>query len=340
METEEENSRMETEPKNDLKIQDLEDDIEDIEDDDEDDDLDEDEDDDYYYYSFNDDEDVDKASKSADGSGSGNGVLNNNEDPEYSPYECLNNAEAERFLTAEAASIAVECDVSPSVAKQLLHRHKWNSEDVLKEFKDSPRRSDESAAPPSTTATSKEGLFCDVCATWQVDVSALSGCGHEYCRQCWESHFANQVESQGAGALGLACMHPECDNLAPETFVLAHLKSKATADKYCAAAFSDYVRSHPQLRPCPGQNCLMTIRSLSTATSTSSSSAALSASKRCVCASCRIEFCFKCSGNYHSPTDCNTIKRWLTKCADDSETANYISAHTKDVRSIHFKLIS
>lgn len=25
------------------------------------------------------------------------------------------------------------------------------------------------------------------------------------------------------------------------------------------------------------------------------------------------------------------IKKWLTKCADDSETANYISAHTKDV---------
>lgn len=36
--------------------------------------------------------------------------------------------------------------------------------------------------------------------------------------------------------------------------------------------------------------------------------------------------------DYHAPTDCNTIKKWLTKCADDSETANYISAHTKDVR--------
>ena len=43
---------------------------------------------------------------------------------------------------------------------------------------------------------------------------------------------------------------------------------------------------------------------------------------------------FKCGGDYHAPTDCETIKRWLTKCADDSETANYISAHTKDVSSI------
>lgn len=35
---------------------------------------------------------------------------------------------------------------------------------------------------------------------------------------------------------------------------------------------------------------------------------------------------------YHAPTDCATVRKWLTKCADDSETANYISAHTKDVR--------
>jgi len=42
---------------------------------------------------------------------------------------------------------------------------------------------------------------------------------------------------------------------------------------------------------------------------------------------------FKCGIDYHAPTDCDTIKKWLTKCADDSETANYISAHTKDVSS-------
>ena len=45
-------------------------------------------------------------------------------------------------------------------------------------------------------------------------------------------------------------------------------------------------------------------------------------------------YSFKCGGDYHAPTDCETIKRWLTKCADDSETANYISAHTKDVSGI------
>lgn len=44
-------------------------------------------------------------------------------------------------------------------------------------------------------------------------------------------------------------------------------------------------------------------------------------------------FSFGCGTDYHAPTSCDTIKRWLTKCVDDSETANYISANTKDVRN-------
>jgi hypothetical protein len=48
-------------------------------------------------------------------------------------------------------------------------------------------------------------------------------------------------------------------------------------------------------------------------------------------------FSFRCGIEYHAPTDCDVIKKWLTKCADDSETANYISAHTKDVRAVCYK---
>ena len=44
-----------------------------------------------------------------------------------------------------------------------------------------------------------------------------------------------------------------------------------------------------------------------------------------------VSYSFRCGIEYHAPTDCDVIKKWLTKCADDSETANYISAHTKDV---------
>ena len=46
-----------------------------------------------------------------------------------------------------------------------------------------------------------------------------------------------------------------------------------------------------------------------------------------------------CGEKYHAPTDCYTIKKWLTKCEDDSETANYITANTKDVSILDLKTV-
>lgn len=41
-------------------------------------------------------------------------------------------------------------------------------------------------------------------------------------------------------------------------------------------------------------------------------------------------FCFGCSLAEHQPATCTVAKLWLKKCADDSETANWIAAHTKE----------
>ena len=60
-----------------------------------------------------------------------------------------------------------------------------------------------------------------------------------------------------------------------------------------------------------------------------------------------VRFSFQCSLNYHAPASCDIMRNWLNKCRDvrqwnshslvfislflqDSETANYISANTKD----------
>ncbi|XP_032146532.1 E3 ubiquitin-protein ligase ARIH2 [Sapajus apella] len=77
-------------------------------------------------------------------------------------------------------------------------------------------------------------------------------------------------------------------------------------------------QSHYQLQLCPGADCPMVIRVQEPR------------ARRVQCNRCNEVFCFKCRQMYHAPTDCATIRKWLTKCADDSETANYISAHTKD----------
>jgi ariadne-1 len=41
-------------------------------------------------------------------------------------------------------------------------------------------------------------------------------------------------------------------------------------------------------------------------------------------------FCFGCSLKDHQPSPCHIVKYWNKKCADDSETANWIAANTKE----------
>lgn len=50
---------------------------------------------------------------------------------------------------------------------------------------------------------------------------------------------------------------------------------------------------------------------------------------------CGNRFCFGCGRKDHLPSTCEIVKHWLKKCADDSETANWISVHTKECPKCH-----
>ncbi|XP_033485307.2 E3 ubiquitin-protein ligase ARIH2 [Epinephelus lanceolatus] len=118
--------------------------------------------------------------------------------------------------------------------------------------------------------------------------------------------------------VGISCMAQDCSLQMPEDFVLPLLPGEELKDKYRRYLFRDYVESHFQLQLCPGADCPIVIKVQEPR------------ARRVQCSRCSEVFCFKCRQMYHAPTDCATIRKWLTKCADDSETANYISAHTKD----------
>ncbi len=54
------------------------------------------------------------------------------------------------------------------------------------------------------------------------------------------------------------------------------------------------------------------------------------AARRINCTFCCTKYCFMCMLPYHAPNKCETIKKWLAKCQDDSETRNYLLVHTQD----------
>uniref|UniRef100_A0AAG5DFH7 RBR-type E3 ubiquitin transferase n=1 Tax=Anopheles atroparvus TaxID=41427 RepID=A0AAG5DFH7_ANOAO len=164
--------------------------------------------------------------------------------------------------------------------------------------------------------------LCPVCVTVQsIDKFHRLSCQHAFCRDCWAMHFEIQI-GQGISTQ-IECMEQRCDVRVPEDLVLTLLNRPMLRDKYQQFAFADYVKSHPELRFCPGPNCQIIIRSQDICP------------KKAVCRMCKTAFCFRCGTDYHAPTDCQIIRKWLTKCADDSETANYISAHTKDCPKCH-----
>ncbi|KAK2189848.1 hypothetical protein NP493_95g01008 [Ridgeia piscesae] len=246
---------------------------------------------------------------------------NKKDDPEYFEFQLLKVEDVDRLLNENVEALSRAINVTPSLAKVLLHSHKWSVQDVIDlHKKDSLKLLVDSRVLPSVKCTERvlsRNFICSVCMQPSL-ADALCGvsCGHRFCRECWQMHF--QVQIQNGVSTELECMGKDCNVLMPEDFVLSIVTNPRLRDKYQEYGFQDHVKSHPELRFCPGPNCPVVIR------------APVDKAKRVVCDQCKTCFCFHCGLEYHAPTGCETIKRWLTKCADDSETANYISAHTKD----------
>ncbi|XP_042207453.1 potential E3 ubiquitin-protein ligase ariadne-2-like [Homarus americanus] len=251
-------------------------------------------------------------------------------DPEYFHVACLTDTEVERLLNESVEQLSNSIQVTPSLAKLLLHMYNWNQIEIVAGYRQDCHKMLTSvhikpATPPQQMTNNQQGeseATCPVClAPMSPDYASHLTCGHTFCKDCWSMHFEVQIK-QGMST-GIECMGNSCQVLAPEDFVVPLLKRPRLKEKYQQYAFSDYVRSHPQLRFCPGPNCNIVIQ------------AKECRAKRVTCTACKSQFCYKCGGDYHAPTDCETIRCWLTKCADDSETANYISAHTKDCPKCH-----
>uniref|UniRef100_A0A8C1BMV0 RBR-type E3 ubiquitin transferase n=2 Tax=Cyprinus carpio TaxID=7962 RepID=A0A8C1BMV0_CYPCA len=252
-------------------------------------------------------------------------------DPEEYQFNCLTYRESQRVLTEEVNSVAsalkiyrwltiLSC-VSPAVAKLVLVHFHWQVSQVLERYKsNSSQLLCEAHAQPTsicrslTVGTSQQ---CGVCLQLVRRDALLSlPCQHSFCKTCWEQHCTVLVKD-GVG-VEISCMAQDCSLRMPDDFVLPLLPSEELKDKYRRYLFRDYVESHFQLQLCPGADCPIVIQ------------VQKPRARRVQCSRCEEVFCFKCRQMYHAPTDCATIRKWLTKCADDSETANYISAHTKD----------
>lgn len=101
---------------------------------------------------------------------------------------------------------------------------------------------------------SARSQMCSVCTAFHMDDKFHTiPCEHSFCKDCWSMHFETQI-NQGIST-GIGCMATKCNVLVPEELVLKLLNRPQLRNKYQHFAFQDYVKSHPELRFCPGINC-------------------------------------------------------------------------------------
>lgn len=110
--------------------------------------------------------------------------------------------------------------------------------------------------------------------------------------------------------------------------VLSHYLTLREQIRYRTLLNRTYVDDDTHLRWCPAPNCEYAIRCGVPARSLD----VVVPTVECRCSNL---FCFGCGEADHRPCCCPIVKRWLKKCADDSETANWISANTKECTNCH-----
>jgi len=213
----------------------------------------------------------------------------------------------------------------------LLNHLKWDKqrlfelyyEDPDKLFKEAkisrPKPTKVKHAGKGKRSTAIENVFCEICFSKspKSNMTKLPECEHLYCNECWSSYLRNKIVDDGVGSM-IFCPETACDVLVDSLTVCRLLKDDKKAQKTYNYLVSDnFVTKNCLMKWCPAPDCPNAIK-VDTADA-----------KPAAC-NCGHTFCFSCAQNWHSPVSCKLLKKWIKKCQDDSETANWMSSNTKD----------
>jgi ariadne-1 len=218
-------------------------------------------------------------------------------------------------------------DIRKEDAAILLRHFRWNKERLIEDYMDRPKKVLESAGlGPSTAGPPKletiPGFMCDICCEDGVGLQSFAiKCGHRYCVNCYRQYLNQKIKEEGEAAR-IQCPQDGCnriiDSRSLDVLVTADLQQR-----YHDLLTRTYVEDKEYLKWCPAPDCENAIecgvrkKDLDKVVPT-------------VACDCKYRFCFGCILADHQPAPCDLVKKWLKKCADDSETANWIAANTKE----------
>ncbi|KAH0401950.1 hypothetical protein KCU89_g3642, partial [Aureobasidium melanogenum] len=216
----------------------------------------------------------------------------------------------------------------PHEATAILMRYmRWNKERLIEQYMDKQEEvlekaglGQDIAGPPHLEVI--DGFMCEICCddTPGLQTFAMK-CNHRFCVDCYRQYLAQKIKDEGEAAR-IRCPGEECNNIV-DSKSLELLVTEDLKDRYHELLTRTYVDDKDNLRWCPAPNCVYAV-------DCAVKQKELNKIVPTVNCDCGHSFCFGCQLNDHQPTPCVLVKLWLKKCEDDSETANWISANTKE----------
>jgi len=209
----------------------------------------------------------------------------------------------------------------------LLRHFRWNKERLIEDYMDNPVKvlgaaglGQSRGGPPRLDTI--PGFMCEICCEDEDGLESFAmKCGHRYCVNCYRQYLTQKIRQEGEAAR-IQCPCDGCTRII-DAKSLDLLVTPDLTERYHELLNRTYVEDRDSLKWCPAPDCKNAIdcpvkkKDLSRVVPT-------------VACACGHRFCFGCSLSDHQPAPCELVKKWLKKCADDSETANWISANTKE----------
>ncbi|ROT35766.1 ariadne-1 [Sodiomyces alkalinus F11] len=218
-------------------------------------------------------------------------------------------------------------DINKEDAAILLRHFRWNKEKLIEDLMDRRAKVLEAAGLGTDVNTAPKlepvpGFVCDICCEDEEGLETFAmKCGHRYCVHCYRHYLTQKVREEGEAAR-IQCPAEGCGRII-DTKSLDLLVTPDLADRYRELLNRTYVEDKDTLKWCPAPDC-------QNAVECGVKKKDLDKVVPTVACLCGHRFCFGCILNDHQPAPCELVKKWLKKCADDSETANWISANTKE----------
>lgn len=232
----------------------------------------------------------------------------------------------------EVNHVAGILGLSDEHAAVLLRYFRWNKERLIERCMEAREtilsaagvisEGDGTAKGGRSRTIAIPGFVCDICCddSRGLETVALS-CNHRFCKNCYEHYLVQKIKEEGESR-NIQCMASTCNVIVDEKTV-GSLVDKAVYQRYKTLLLRTYVDDNEFLRWCPAPECEYAVEC-------HVSQSALQTIVPTVLCRCSHRFCFGCAVADHQPCICTLVRKWLRKCEDDSETANWISAHTKE----------